>query len=705
MKRKKQNAFLLRIVVIIGFLSSFIYIFFMFFTQYEKYIKSRDVLEEAYHTNKHKSELLFAIFQDYSDAENLFNLYSIDYNTQHFENYKLKLDTIKTQLDSLSKIIDEKYSVDESLLALENKDRSAREFVSIKKNIDDLIIHAEIKLPEIKNFINSRTQSKTQFRTDSLIGQLLADTTLTHMDQDTVVSQRQNLFNRIFNAKTDTLVAHSITQQINQKWVEVVENQVSHFIENYQIHHDRDLRNIQNSFLNYRKKERELIHYNDILLQHLKFGLDNLNRLEMESIQISEKMALEIHENNAKLYSQQLRNALIVMLLMILLIIYFHRNATRYELKLERERNYANKLAEEKTSILASISHEIRSPINSLKGTLEIIKKEQRNNALTPELLDSVSHEVHVINNTINDILNLSKIEAGDLEIKYADFHVQNLLLEIINLHTYEANKKELTLLHDIQISDEVILHSSPFRLKQIITNLLGNAIKYTQKGQVKLVAKMQLNEKQNYLEIQVIDTGIGIAENHQKDIFRQYYMANSNATNSSFGLGLYISKLLTEQLKGSIHLKSKVGEGTVFQLKIPVIVKSLDKNEMSAISEQIKSWNILIIDDNPVNLIHMEHTLKSEGFSSIETCQNSEEAVDKIKTNSYQLILTDLLMPEIPGWELLKITKERKLSTYVFAVTSDPDIAAKHAFDGVLSKPFKAQELKNAVYEIHSKS
>lgn len=680
----------------------------MFFTQYREYIKSRESLEDAYHVKKHKSELLFDILQKYTDAENLFNLYALDFNEIHFDTYKLKLDTLKSQLDSLSKVIDEDYSVDESMIALENKDRTAREFLSVKKNIEDLILHAQVELPNLNTLTNGiKTQSST-FSSDSLIQKLIADTTLITSFQDTLVIEKQNLFNRIFNAKADTLVGNIFIQQINQQWIDVVEKHVNSYIENYQLHQNKDLQNIQNTFLSFRKKERELIQYNDILLQHLKFGLDNLNRLERESIQISEQMALQIHEDNARLFGEQLRNSLIIMLFMLVLIVYFHKNSTLYEENLERERNYANQLAEEKTHILASISHEVRSPINSLQGTIDMLKKEYQKEHITPELLDSVSHEVQVIQNTVNDILSLSKIEAGKMEIKNSDINLHDFLIELINLHKFQANQKGIELKNNAQIPNNLLIHSNPFMLRQIITNLLGNAIKYTEIGEVELGAQILKKGNTKILEINVKDTGKGIEEKHIKNIFRQYYMTDPQASHQvSFGLGLYITKLLIEQLNGKIQVKSELNKGTTFTVLIPIETKTLDTFENFDYLNEVKKWNVIIFDDNKVNLLHIEQSLKNVGFKNIKSVLNSKNLQESIQNEEFDLVLTDLLMPNMSGWDLLSLFKQKSSNTIVIAITSDPDLiyntdqSREYEFDGVLEKPLKTHDLKNLLLNL----
>src|SRR5690606_29487486 len=165
---------------------------------------------------------------------------------------------------------------------------------------------------------------------------------------------------------------------------------------------------------------------------------------------------------------------------------------------------------------------------------------------------------ISVINSTINDILNLSKLEAGSLEIKSEDFSPYRLIEEIIHLHNYQAKTKGLDYTHENTIDPGINIYSNAFRIKQVVSNLITNAIKYTPKGSVHVRAYLTKDK----LIVNVTDTGIGIDDTKKDQVFRKYYMVDAKNKSTGFGLGLYISKILSEQIGGTINFISKPGTG-----------------------------------------------------------------------------------------------------------------------------------------------
>src|SRR5690606_10111854 len=328
----------------------------------------------------------------------------------------------------------------------------------------------------------------------------------------------------------------------------------------------------------------------------------------------------------------QLIISLSVMLLMVLFILYYQSKATTYEEKLEEEKDYAAKVAEEKTSVLANISHEVRSPINSLLGIIDILRKNGGKETIQPEYLDSAAHEISVINSTVNDILNLSKLEVGALEVKNEYFSPSRLLLDIINLHTYQAQKKGLYLTQQIDLDPKLEIYSSSFRIRQIISNLTSNDIKYTPEGKVNLRAYIRRISNQDTRFVEVKDTGLGIAPEHRSQIFRQYYMTDNKSKTKGFGLGLYISKLLSEQLQGDITLDSTVGKGSTFILKVPIKQKRLENTvpKVYTLNDFLKDIQLVLIDDNRINILYLKHYFKD--FPNVHTFEHAQRALTFIQ-------------------------------------------------------------------------
>lgn len=701
---KSKKTFLLRKVLIGAIIAIFAYISIVFIYQYIAYQKVKERLDAAYALGLQQSSAFYRLFSVYGEADNLFRQYTIDFNQDTYEEYRDKLDTIKYYIDSLSTLPNTNSLLQQSNTDIQKRDLLAGEFASLKKTIDDLVFMAQDSLPILASSQSQRVATPRYISADSAISKILSDTALNEVD--TVVRKKQNLFNRIFNAKNDTLLANT-TQQFNVQQIDVLQRNVENLIVQNETIYNRNLGNLRRNFTSLRQKERALIQANYFLLNNLKIGVDNIRELERAAVREAEARDLSIYKENTKRLGNQLIFSLSVMLLMILFILYYQSRATTYEKKLEEEKDYAAKVAEEKTSVLANISHEVRSPINSLMGIIDILRKNGSKDTIQPEYLDSAAHEISVINSTVNDILNLSKLEVGALEVKNEYFSPYRLLLDIINLHTYQARKKGLSLTQQIDIDPNLEIYSSSFRVRQIVSNLISNAIKYTPKGTVSIKAYTRKVSSQDTLFVEVKDTGLGIAPEHQSQIFRQYYMTDNKSKTKGFGLGLYISKLLSEQLQGDITLDSMVGKGSTFTLSVPVKQKRLETNASKAytLADLPKDVQLVLIDDNRINILYLKHYFKD--FPNVYAFEKADDALTFIQQNPVDAVITDISMPEIDGWDVLREVRENneKQNTKVFAFTADTmhleDKIKKnqtYTFDCVLSKPLDEHQLVTCI-------
>jgi len=697
---KGKKTFLLRKVLIGAIIAIFAYISIVFIYQYIAYQKVKERLDAAYALGLQQSSVFYHLFSVYGEADNLFRQYTIDFNEDTYGEYRDKLDTIKYYIDSLSTLPNTNNLLQQSNADIQKRDLLAGEFASLKKTIDDLVFMAQDSLPLLASSQTQRVTRPRYISADSAISKILNDTAFNEID--TVVRKKQNLFNRIFNAKNDTLLANT-TQQFNVQQIDVLQRNVENLIVQNETIYNQSLGNLRRNFTSLRQKERALIQANYFLLNNLKIGVDNIRELERTAVREAEARDLSLYKENTKRLGNQLIISLSVMLLMVLFILYYQSKATTYEKKLEEEKDYAAKVAEEKTSVLANISHEVRSPINSLMGIIDILRKNGSKNTIQPEYLDSAAHEISVINSTVNDILNLGKLEVGALEVKNEYFSPYRLLSDIINLHTYQAKKKNLSLTQQIDIDPKLEIYSSSFRIRQIVSNLISNAIKYTPKGEVNVKAYTRKVNNQDTFFVEVKDTGLGIAPEHQSQIFRQYYMTDNKSKTKGFGLGLYISKLLSEQLQGNITLNSAVGKGSTFTLSVPIKQKHLENNPSKAYTlvDLPKDTQLVLIDDNRINILYLKHYFKD--FPNVYTFEKAQDALTFIQQNPVDAVITDISMPEIDGWDVLREIRDNneKQDTKVFAFTADTmhlegEVRKNqtYTFDCILNKPLDEHQL-----------
>ncbi|MGJ1392333.1 hybrid sensor histidine kinase/response regulator [Sphingobacterium spiritivorum] len=703
MTNAKKNAFYLRMVLIVSIILSFIFLSAIFIYQYGQYRRIEARLNAAYASGNTQSSALYGLFSTFSEADNLFRLYTVDFKAETYQSYKKKLDTIKFFVDSLSNLPIENNPLQKSITNVKEKGVVAMEFANLKRDVDQLVFFAKDSLELLKNPKEDYRSRPTLTIADTFISNTLQDTVRNLVKQDTVVKKKESLFKRIFNTKNDTIVSNTVDQKFNINKIGLIQQHIHNTILQNDKIYSSNMNNLRLVFSKLRQKERELIQSNHTLLNKLKTGINRLRDIELAANRNAEAMNFAQYQKNAQYFGTQLIIALCIMLFMIIFIIYYQFKVVSYEKRLYQEKEYVAKIAEEKTSVLASISHEIRAPINSLLGVIDLMNKNTESNKINQELINSANYEITLINSTINDILSLSKLEVGSLNIKYDYFSPYEMLHDLVSLHSYQAQTKGLAFTNVIDIDPKLKIYSNAFRIKQITSNLITNAIKYTKKGHVRLQARIRKSGNKPTLHIEVTDSGIGIADKNKDFVFRKYYMTDSQNKVGGFGLGLYISKLLTEQLNGEISFESTLGTGTTFSLKIPYETELLLQQNSGpyTVNDLPDNLNIVLIDDSRINILYLKQFFKDK--KNVHTFENGAEGLRFVQQHPVDIVITDLLMPEISGWDILNSIKEDKTSEHikVFAFTSEnmllEDDHRSHniyAFDGILNKPLREDEL-----------
>ncbi|QGG47616.1 response regulator [Heliorestis convoluta] len=375
-------------------------------------------------------------------------------------------------------------------------------------------------------------------------------------------------------------------------------------------------------------------------------------------------------------------------------------NAQKFERikEVEKSLRHAKKQAEQaseaKSSFLANMSHEIRTPLHGIFGILEVLQDSQLGKE-QKELLQLVQNSAKVLLTILNDVLDLSKIEAKKIVLEYKPLDVKQLLQEVKALLSYSYQSKSL-LFHihvDSAVPTEMLV--DPARLRQVLYNLTSNAIKFTEEGTIELTVDLvdcqdsSLTEKgrftkkfSSYVRFQIRDTGIGIAPEKIPYLFEAFTQADSSITRKygGTGLGLTISKEFVTLMGGEMGVESEVEKGSLFWFTIPLVSSShlssredeedRDDKEDSAISAAALSstedglsitevYPLLVVDDNPVNrkLTHLQ--LSKLGYTQIADASNGEEAVEKVSRDRYSLILMDLQMPELDGYEATRLIRQ----------------------------------------------
>lgn len=368
-----------------------------------------------------------------------------------------------------------------------------------------------------------------------------------------------------------------------------------------------------------------------------------------------------------------------------------------------------------KSEFLANVSHEIRTPLNSIVGFSDLLQAELHERKLI-SYLDSIKTSGQNLLSLINDILDLAKIEAGKLDINYMSVDIRGLFNELESMFSLRVQQKQLRFNVSIQNGFPELVTFDELRLKQIIINLLSNAIKFTEQGSIKLSLSYRMLENGDTLEmhIAVEDTGEGIEADQLENIFLSFNQGKDSRLRQSVGtgLGLTISRRLTELMGGSLTAVSEKGSGSTFNLRfsnVPICkVPRLQQTETvhtDCINVRFNGQKVIVVDDQSAERKYVEMSLERVGLQ-IYTVATPQEVIDMVQQISPDLLITDIVMPEMGGFELAERLHEQMPALPIIAMSASILKYAKRLygnphFSSILVKPFYLEELYACVMKI----
>ncbi len=654
--------------------------FWVIYQQLNNYTQIAEIKNENNEKLFLVGEAITGLYEAESLTRNIIQTSDID----KFDTYKTKIDTILKTINTVSEISDDtlqtrKIDSIKDLIDSKNKNLEALIKIYEQRKQKGLYETAIDELEKVNKSFGGYTNYEQRFKKyDARTKRALIDI-LEYTKKDNA--------KRLTNQTVDSL-ATSVKQVLAE-------------LEEKDRKYKREIST----------KEDNLLKNDQIITKQLRDLLASIERNERHQYFARLEASNQVLNNTSNIILVIAAISLLIAIIFLFLITKDVSKSQKYRNELEAEKTYTESLLKTRESLINTVTHDLRSPLNTVIGYSDLLERTGLDNK-QKHYLGHLKKSSDYILHLVNDLLDLSKLEAGRMVIEKLPFSPKKLIENTISSVIPVNDQKKLDV--QIHIDDQLKRQylSDPFRIKQVLTNLLNNAYKFTDQGTITIKSKIienGLSDKE--LVLSVKDTGIGITKEQQRHIFEEFSQGDDNTEKKfgGFGLGLAITKKIIKLLDGTITLESEPNIGSEFTFCIPIEVSHvLAPEEESEVSEiqNFSNIKVLIVDDDPSQLSLTSEVASLAGLS-YDVCEHGIAAISLLQSNDYDLVLTDIQMPKMDGFELLKTIQNdmHRSDLPVIALSGRTDISFQEyqeaGFSASLRKPYAPKELIDLIAEV----
>ncbi|WP_010516392.1 hybrid sensor histidine kinase/response regulator [Croceivirga radicis] len=635
------------------------------------YLELDNILPKKEELSPKESQLLLInkLTNSIYEAESLSKLALQNNNSSQFVKYAVKVDSIllaigglknqmenakrTTILDSLSGLLKQKVLNNKQLRKLDKENIATQSIDSLLQKIKTVEANVGTITPRalVPNF--DQLPKKTQ---QSVID--YAEILNKNAKREQTVEQERKLIDSVLIATQNLLLQTKIKQQNQNRQIASKELQILRM----------DLEISQK-------------------LTNLTSTLEQEVLLQATQANVNQSLALKKSTNNIKWLG-------LIAIVIIILSIYFisrdFRKVQRLSWQLDQANTYTKQLLQAREQLIKTVSHDMRSPLGLIKGYAELLP-EANNATESQKYINNIQLAASQVNQLANDLLDFSKLEAGKLQLNPTQFVPAQLITS--TAQSLRPTNSTIALIIDLAPELNNTFKTDPFRYRQVLNNLISNAFKFTKEGHVKVSGRLE----DNFIVVNIADTGTGIPNNLQDTIFNEFTQAESTAKSQGYGLGLTIAKKITELLNGSINFTSVENIGTTFVVKIPM--ETVNTLNLPTTLPTTKKAKVIIIDDDP-NLLELTTTFFKQLQIDFLAYIDFEEVPD-IANLEYDLVITDMQMPNYTGFEVLdrfKNTFKHYKGQPIIAMTGNMELTkgdcTQAGFTDLIHKPFSKELL-----------